>query len=164
MKHQYWLKKLSAYLDDEISVSKRRKIELHLGECEICRSNLTLWKKIHNVRKEEPILTPDPELWQSIYYRLRSEQLQPLHVWEDERLINRLPNPVPALVSVMVVLFLVFAAQPYLTSRIESFPTIEKTDISIDRYLISDTELSSTNGLDILIPANDESRTTEGAI
>ena len=157
MKHRSWSKNLSAYLDNEVSKTKRRKIELHLADCNLCRSKLAVWKKIHEVRNQEPLLIPEPEVWQSISRRIRSERLQPLHVWEDEWLIKWLPNPVPALVTVMVVLFLVFAAQPYLTS-------IEKTDISIDRYLISDTELSSTNGLDILIPSTDESRTTEGSI
>ena len=157
MNHRSWSKKLSAYLDNEISEAKCRKVESHLASCDLCRANFAAWKKIHEVRNLEPILTPEPEVWQSISRRLRNDRLQPLHIWEDERLIKWLPNPVPALVTGMIVLFLVVVAQPILN-------TTEKTEVTVERYLTSDTELSSTNGLDILIPSTDESQTSEGMI
>jgi predicted anti-sigma-YlaC factor YlaD len=162
MNHRYWSKNLSAYLDNEISESKRRKVELHLADCDLCRANLAAWKKIHELHNQEPLLTPAPVVWQLISRKIRSEKLQPLHVWEDERLIKWLPNPVPALVTVMIILLGVFAAQPILNTTI--LTTTEKTEVTVDRYLTSDTELSSTNGLDILIPTTDESQTSEGTL
>ncbi|MCX7918051.1 MAG: zf-HC2 domain-containing protein [bacterium] len=154
MKHQYWLKNLSAYVDNELSETKRRKIERHLSECALCRDKLTAWQKIHKVYTEESELTPEPELWQTISHRLRTEQFQPLHVWEDERILKWLPNPLPALATVVVVIFFVFIAQSYLTPG-------EKTDISLDSYLTKDTELSASSGLEILIPSSETK--TEGA-
>jgi anti-sigma factor RsiW len=157
MNHRYWSKLLSAYLDHEVSESKHRKIESHLAECELCRTKLTAWKKIHELRNTEPVLTPAPEVWQSISRRMEREQLQPLHVWEDERILKWLPNPAPVLATAMLVLFLVFAAQPILTAA-------EKSEVTVDKYLTSNTELSSTNGLDILIPSTDESQILEGTL
>lgn len=157
MKHRYWSKLLSAYLDNEVSESNRRKFELHLAECELCRTKLAAWKKIHEAKAVEPVLTPAPEVWESISRRMHQERLQPLHVWEDERILKWLPNPAPALAAAMLVLFLVFAAQPFLTSA-------EKSEVTVEKYLTSNTELSSTSGLDILIPATQETTTAEGAI
>lgn len=59
MKHKYWSKNLSAYLDNEVTETKRREIECHLADCELCRSNLTAWKKIRDLRSEETALIPD---------------------------------------------------------------------------------------------------------
>jgi anti-sigma factor RsiW len=159
MNHRYWSKNLSAYLDHEISEPKRRKLESHLAECDICQTNLAVWKKIHELRNLEPILTPEPVVWQSIARSIRNDRLQPLHIWEDERILKWLPNPAPALATAMLVLFIVFAAQPFLTAA-------EKTEVTVDKYLTSNTELSSTNGLDILIPTTttNNSQNTEGAI
>ncbi|MFB3895026.1 MAG: anti-sigma factor [bacterium] len=157
MKHRYWSKLLSAYLDNEISESSRQKLEFHLTECDICQTKLATWKKIHEIRTTEPVLIPAPEVWESISRRMQNERLQPLHVWEDERMLKWLPNPAPALAAAMLVLFLVFAAQPLLTAT-------EKSEVTVEKYLTSDTELSSTSGLDILIPATEETTSTEGAI
>lgn len=88
---------------------------------------------------------------------MRTKPLRPLHVWEDERLISWLPNPLPALVTVMVMVFLVMIAQPILNSS-------EKSEVTIDHYLTNGTELTSTNGMDILIPSVDESGTNGGLI
>lgn len=157
MNHKYWLKNLSIYFDNELPEPKRRKIEVHLQDCTICRDKLAAWQKIRNVQSVTPTLIPAPEVWQSISRRFRTEQPRPLHVWEDERVVRWLPNPVPAIVTGLIMLFIVVIAQPILTSA-------EKSDITIERYLIGDTELTSTNGIDILIPSTDDSKIAEGLI
>jgi hypothetical protein len=144
MMHRYWLKNLSAYLDNELSETKREKIELHLKNCTICQTSLSQWKKIQEIQSMEVLFQPEEQVWYFISRRLKSEPVKPLHIWEDDWFSRYLPNPITAIVTAALVLLIVLGIQPYLG------PQQDTTPVTIEQYLSSSTDTSSNNGTDVV--------------
>jgi len=153
MRHQYWLKNLSAYLDNELSELKLKKMESHLVACTLCQSKLTQWKKIHEIQKEQNLLQPGIRVWQGIYYRMRNEPMRPLHFWEEDWVIRYIPSPLSTIATAAVVILITLSLQPYFTS-IDS-----NTPVSLDQYLTNGTVLSSNAGnlIDTVMTTPDQS-------
>ena len=142
--HRYWLKNLSAYLDDELSETKRKKIELHLKSCNICQTRLAQWKKIQQFEDREDLLRPEEHVWYSISRRLKSEPVKPLHIWEDDWISRYLPNPISAIVTAALVILIVLGIQPYLG------PQQDTTPVTIEQYLSNSVDSSGSNGVDVV--------------
>jgi negative regulator of sigma E activity len=143
MKHGYWLKNLSAYLDNEVSDRKRKKIELHLADCKLCQSQLAQWKKIQEIRKTETFLYPEEQVWQAISRKMRTEPVKPLRFWEDDWISRYIPSPVSAVVTAALVVLIVLGIQPYLRpQQVQQ----ETTTVTIDQYLSTFTDSSSGSG------------------
>src|SRR5208283_5208889 len=107
MTHGYWLKNLSAYLDNEVSERKRKKVELHLADCKLCQSRLAHWKKIQEIRKTETFMYPEEQVWQAISRRMKVEADKPLRFWEDDWVTLYIPNPMSAVVTAALVVLVV---------------------------------------------------------
>ena len=64
---------LSAYIDDEVTSEVRHEIEVHLGECEMCRreyeTHLSAWEVAGDMRTEA---APD-DLWQAVEVELQAK-------------------------------------------------------------------------------------------
>ena len=150
MRHQYWLKNLSAFLDNELSGSKLNKMESHLVTCTLCQSKLTQWKKVHEIQKDGNLLQPDNRVWQGIYYRMRNEPIRPLHFWEEDWITRFIPSPVSAIAIAALVILIVLGIQPY-------FQPPETTPTTIEQYLTNGTGVSPSNGSDNLAMVFDQS-------
>ncbi len=147
MKHGYWLKNLSAYLDNEVSERKRKKVELHLVDCKLCQSRLAQWEKIQEIRKTETMMYPEEQVWQAISRRMRAEPVKPLRFWEDDWITRYIPSPVSAVVMAALVVLIVMGIQPYLRPQQIQQDT---TPVTIDQYLSSWTDSTTSSGTDTL--------------
>ena len=70
MKTDAFTSQLSDYLDDELSATERQSVEIHLGECEACRTTLEDLRRVvahaANVRDSAPV----NDLWAGIESRI----------------------------------------------------------------------------------------------
>lgn len=58
--------RLNEYLDSEIDPRERRRLEVHLKECEACRQALTDLRDIVRTASELSAIEPPPRVWDSI--------------------------------------------------------------------------------------------------
>jgi len=142
MNHKRWLKKLSLFLDGELNETDKGKMESHLTNCPLCRQYYENWKKIQSVREQVSTIQPREEVWNHIIRNVRNETLKPLHIWEDDWLSRFIPNPVPAILTAIVVIFIVVVSQPYLQKQ-------EAQTASMEQYLSGGIEISNGNSPDI---------------
>jgi len=63
-------KELSSYLDNEVSLNKRAKIEKHLKGCTSCSYRLVQLKKIHTLTQEALLKEPKQGFYQRLSPRL----------------------------------------------------------------------------------------------
>lgn len=148
MTHGYWLKNLSAYLDNEVSERKRRKVEVHLAGCELCQSHLAQWKKIQEIQNQESLLYPEEQVWQAISHRMKAEPIKPLRFWEDDWVTRYIPNPMSAVATAALVILIVLGMQPYLRPQQTQQDTT--TPVTIEQFLSNSTDSSSNSNTDTL--------------
>ena len=117
MKHHYWNKQLSAYLDNELSKKAKKQMETHLGSCVDCRQRLDLHRQLQGELKSLPELAPNPYLWTRIAAQL-DQTPQRVSLWEQDWVTRILPTPILSLVVMVLMVVMVIVAQPYF-SRIE---------------------------------------------
>lgn len=140
--HQYWYKELSAYLDKELTDKKKNQFEKHLSHCSRCQYRLKNWEKNRLLYRSISKEIPSEQLWLKIEYRLKEEPVRPLPVWESDWLSRWIPNPIPSVAIAIGFLILVWLLQPYFYE-----PAI--SEISLEQYLTTGTELASINGFDL---------------
>ncbi len=64
---------LSAYLANELELSDRGTVELHLRECEACRNELDVQKRLDELLAGTQALSPGPELIHGVMQRVSQE-------------------------------------------------------------------------------------------
>jgi anti-sigma factor RsiW len=117
MRHQYWNKQLSAYLDNELSLKAKEKMETHLETCVDCRQRLNLHRQLQREWKSIPELVPNPYLWTRIAAQL-DQTPRRVSLWEQDWVTRILPTPILSLVVMVLMVLMVIVAQPYF-SRVE---------------------------------------------
>ncbi len=80
-------KKLSAFIDGELTELERLGIERHLHDCSRCRREFDLLCQASSFLRKEGRNVPQPPAWESVQRRL--EPLQERHKWRDRAGLNR---------------------------------------------------------------------------
>ena len=150
MFHNYWLKSLSAYLDNELSESKKQKIQSHLKGCQICQSHLAEWEKTKVIQKGFQLIQPDEAIWYSISRQMKEKPVRPLRFWEDDWVTRYIPNPIPAIATAALVILLVIGLQPY-------FQTTDTSSETLEQYLSNEMDSSTSANLDNFVSLADKS-------
>ena len=70
-----WKKKLSSYLDNEVSSRERLKIETHLKSCQACFNQFTQLEKIHRLVQNAQPEKPRPGFYERLSHRLSQRKL-----------------------------------------------------------------------------------------
>jgi len=82
MRCSYFRKKLTAYLDDELSETARGEIDSHLNACTDCHSALARLKNLTPLLRQ----TPAPEIPQNLVERVISQAREHLDIQSKNRL------------------------------------------------------------------------------
>ena len=70
--HQRFEKKLLDYLEGELSLRDREKVQDHLNECPICRGDIEKLKGVREQLMNQSVPMPGPDLWAAFPARIRS--------------------------------------------------------------------------------------------
>jgi len=143
MLHNIIKKQLSAYLDDELLLRQRRRVEKHLLKCEECSVLLEELREVSesvaSLRQEVP-----EDLWFEINANLEtvsSDSQRPLFTdkrWNWER-IYPVMKPLAAAATIVIVLFSAF----FIWTSLHKQPKTIPQDTPMDVYLTAHTQYSS---------------------
>lgn len=95
-------KKLSCYVDGELSGRDRREVEAHLASCEGCRAELERLSLIRGAFASLPGATPVPFFYERIATRLRAEEAP---AWEGWKVFGRLAAAAVLLIACLGLSF-----------------------------------------------------------
>jgi Putative zinc-finger len=65
---------LSAYLANELDQNERSRVESHLHECEACRKELDVQKRLDDLLANSQSITPGPEIIRGVMRQVHHEQ------------------------------------------------------------------------------------------
>jgi len=101
-------KELSSYLDNEISLNKKLKMEEHLKKCVACARRLKELKRIHTLMQGIPSQEPEPGFYERLSLRLGEKRVslkERLFGWRHNWQLSLSPaGKMAVAVSVLLVL------------------------------------------------------------
>lgn len=128
-------RRLTAYVENEVSLNEREGIDAHLNVCNRCRSRVNHISRRINLIQQLPLLKPDDTRWTSIANNLYgwnvSEPLKQTNTkWHPFTVRNRFLK-----VAVMTLFLLVFTVIlfPAIRSRLQ--PVSNKRELNLAAYL-----------------------------
>jgi hypothetical protein len=65
---------LSAYVANELDQNERSRVDLHLRDCESCRNELDVQKRLNDVLATSQQISPRPEILRGIMHRVQHEE------------------------------------------------------------------------------------------
>ncbi len=130
---------LEKYFDQEVTDTERSLVDGHLQDCPACRDVLSSMEELRTLMKapvEEVVRKEDfPWVWQKIEREIRLQKKrtwwQSLRSWLDITLISKRRIWIPAMATVVVLLF--------ITAQIIFKKTPSYPDASVVEYLDSPT-------------------------
>ena len=130
---------LEKYFDQEVTDTERSLVDGHLQDCPACRDALSSMEELRTLMKapvEEVVRKEDfPWVWQKIEREIRLHETrtwwQSLRSWLDITLISKRRIWIPAVATVVVLLF--------ITAQIIFKKTPSYPDASVVEYLDSPT-------------------------
>lgn len=105
-----WTDKLSDYLDGELNEADRRSLEVHLAECEDCRTALEELRAVVSRAAALQDRAPDSELWNGIEARIKqgaSSRAKVIDIGRPLRHKGLISFTVPQLVAAGIALMAV---------------------------------------------------------
>ena len=113
----------SAYLEDELDYQAVRAFEAHLGTCESCRREFTLFRESLDLLHQLPRIEPSTEFDITLQARLADTQVESIPFWQ--RLLQPLHGQARLALSALAVLLAIAAGFYFYRKTLTKPPSVE---------------------------------------
>lgn len=126
---------LTALMDNELSEAEASMVQLHLRDCDSCRSEYESLLFVHSLTKRMPELEISPNLWPAIRSNLDSESLSARWAQYIQRYLFRRPwVPATAALGTVALALLLFLGIPTEKANSNDFTTfVQQREILFKR-------------------------------